>query len=102
MKLNATVSYPVNGYNTTDLGRDGYLLLGRQLGGAEDLYTPNTLGAYSLLHLNGPNTLINQMPRLGYRPWMKTGITITDNADLAYFGLRAVNNEWDITETGIA
>jgi len=97
MKLNATVSYGVNGYNTTDLGRDGYLLLGRQLGGAEDLYTPNTLGAYSLLHLSG-----NSAFGAGYKPWMKTGITFTDNGDLSYFGLRAVNNEWDVTETVIA
>ena len=97
MKLNATVSYGVNGYNTTDLGRDGYLLLGRQLGGAEDLFTPNTLGAYSLLHLSG-----NSAFGAGYKPWMKTGITFTDNGDLSYFGLRAVNNEWDVTETVIA
>jgi hypothetical protein len=97
MKLNATVNYGVNGYNTTDLGRDGYLLLGRQLGGAEDLFTPNILGAYSLLHLSG-----NSAFGAGYKPWMKTGITLTDNGDLSYFGLRAVNNEWDITETVIA
>lgn len=33
---------------------------------------------------------------------MQTGVTFTDNGDLSYFGLRAVNNEWDITETVIA
>jgi hypothetical protein len=78
MKLNATVSYGVNGFNTTDLGRDGYLLLGRQLGGTEDLFTPNSLGAYSLLHLSG-----NSANLAGYKPWMKTGIMMTDNNDLA-------------------
>lgn len=78
MKLNATVSYPVNGYAGN---RDGYLLIGQSIGGN---YTSNTEGAASLLHLNGFYNSTSQ-PALGYRPWMETGITLTDNDDLSYF-----------------
>jgi hypothetical protein len=67
MQLNGSVNYPVNGFTGV---RDGYLLLGQQMinnyGGGN--------GAYSLFHLNGTNSTINQMPSLGYRPWMQTGI----------------------------
>ena len=41
MKLNGTVSYPVNGYAGT---RNGYLLIGQSIGGN---YTSNTEGAAS-------------------------------------------------------
>ncbi|NBX78768.1 MAG: hypothetical protein EBQ94_00025, partial [Flavobacteriales bacterium] len=93
MKMNGTVSYGINGYISplnpvNSLGRDGYLLLGSQLGGVSDLYSSGNTGAYSLLHLQGQS--INPA---GYRPWMKTGITLTDNGDLSYLGLRAVNND---------
>lgn len=91
MQLNATVSYNVNGFAGV---RDGYLLIGQQM--LNNYGAGN--GAYSLLHLNGPNSAINQMPSLGYRPWMQTGVTFTDNADLAYLGLRRVNNTLDLTE----
>jgi hypothetical protein len=104
MKLNGNVNYGINGYTNVanpanNIGKDGYLLLGP--GGTtnspEPIYGSSLQGAYSLLHLKGFS--INSA---GYRPWMKTGITFTDNGDLSYFGLRAVNNEWDITETVIS
>ncbi len=104
MKLNGNVNYGINGYTNVanpanNIGKDGYLLLGP--GGTtnspEPIYSSSLEGAYSLLHLKGFS--INPA---GFRPWMKTGITLTDNGDLSYFGLRAVNNEWDITETVIS
>jgi hypothetical protein len=101
MKLNGNVNYGINGYTNVanpanNIGKDGYLLLGQggTINNPEPIYGSSLQGAYSLLHLKGLS--INPA---GYRPWMKTGITFTDNGDLSYFGLRPVNNEWDITET---
>ncbi len=76
-KLNANINYAVNGLAGA---KDGYMLLGPDaiLPGVGTLY--NNLGAFSLLHLNGSATRAQE---LGYRTWMKTGITFTDNADRA-------------------
>jgi hypothetical protein len=94
MKLNGNVSYPVNGFGGQ---RDGYLLLGYSQNYAASLFTGATSGAYSQLHLNGPNGSFVQNG--GYRPWMQTGVTFTDNDDLSYFGLRKVGQGNDKTET---
>lgn len=51
-------------------------------------------GAFPLLHLNG-NASVQQN---GYRPWMQTGITLTDNQDLSYIDLRQVRTDFDYTE----
>jgi len=92
MKLNGIVSYPVNGFTGQ---RDGYLLLGAT---SNDNYSNANKGAASLLHMNGRyNTGIQ--PELGYRPWMQTGITMTDNDDLSYFGLRRIGYETDLTKS---
>ena len=96
MKLNGTVNYPVNGYNGN---RDGYLLLGQSIG---TNYSSPTQGAASLLHLNGRISSTGFMAFLGHRPWMQTGITMTDNDDLSYFGLRKVGSGVDKTETTIS
>ncbi|MCF8444550.1 MAG: tail fiber domain-containing protein [Crocinitomicaceae bacterium] len=94
MKLNGSVNYPVNGFAGQ---RDGYLLLGYSQNYATSLFTGATSGAYSQLHLNGPNGSFVQNG--GYRPWMQTGVTFTDNDDLSYFGLRKVGTGTDKTET---
>jgi hypothetical protein len=91
MQLNGSVNYPVNGFTGV---RDGYLLLGQQM--LNNYSSVN--GAYSQLHLNGANSTINFMPSLGYRPWMQTGVTFTDNSDLAYVGLRKVGPAIGLTE----
>jgi hypothetical protein len=96
MKLNGTTSYTYNGYAGV---RNGYLLLGQAIGGNYTGVGPNT-GAASLLHLNGTFNSTSQ-PFLGYRPWMQTGVTFSDNDDLSYFGMRRVNNTTDLTETTI-
>ena len=89
--------YPINGYTfATGVNTSGYLLLGQnnptQPGGASPLLY-NAKGAFSLLHLNGPQSTIpgaGFTQEFGYRPWMKTGITFTGNNDLMYFGVRAL------------
>ncbi len=102
MKLNGDITYPVNGY--TGL-RNGYLLLGsngNSISDGQSLYTQK--GAFSLLHLNGERQS-GAIQEFGYRPWMQTGITLTDNRDLSYIGLRKLStnaNEGDITETVFA
>ena len=94
MKLNGSLPYVVNTYPGV---RDGYLLLGYSGTFAAPLFNGATSGAYSQLHLNGFDGTF--VPTGGYRPWMKTGITLTDNNDLSYFGLRSV--ALDVTETAI-
>ena len=59
----------------------------------------NDFGPFSLLHLNGSGTEVRPS---GFRPWMQTGITLTDNHDLSYFGLRKVDTGLEKTETVIA
>ena len=76
-KLNGNISYPVNGFAGI---RDGYLLLGQDV--------PNK-GAFSMFHINGGNTFGIQ--ELGYRNWMKYGMTITSNTDQMYMGHRALS-----------
>ncbi len=92
MKLNGSVNYPVNGFAGQ---RDGYLLLGAT---SNDNYSNANRGAASLLHLNGRYNTGFQ-PERGYRPWMQTGITMTDNDDLSYFGLRRIGYETDLTKS---
>jgi hypothetical protein len=94
MKLNGIVNYPVNGFAGQ---RNGYLLLGFSQNYATSLFTGATSGAFSQLHINGPNGTLVQNG--GYRPWMQTGVTFTDNDDLSYFGLRKVGAGTDKTET---
>ncbi|AEA43665.1 tail fiber domain-containing protein [Fluviicola taffensis] len=98
MKLNGSLGYAIDGYNGL---RNGYLLLGR--GDAlinNGLFNPANAGAYSALHLTG--AIGGFIQTFGYRPWMQTGVTLTDNQDLSYIGLRQVGTGFDVTETTIA
>lgn len=94
--------YDIDGYTTfgntnTTVNTTGYMLLGPngtfQTQPTLNIY--NDKGAYSLLHLNGTAPIQQN----GYRPWMKTGITFTDNQDMSYFGLRQIGTALDWTET---
>jgi len=100
-KLNGNVNYPINGVlPPVATGRNGFMLIGRDApmqSGVGNIYA--ALGAYSLLHLNGEGTAIQD---LGYRAWMRTGLTLTGNRDLSYFGLRQIGAGEDRTETVIA
>ncbi|MBL7897880.1 MAG: hypothetical protein JNJ99_05045, partial [Crocinitomicaceae bacterium] len=86
-KYNGTINYGVGGYAPTQ--KNGYMLLGFSGTFAAPFFGVNTPGAYSLMHLNGPNGGFVQNG--GYRPWMQTGITFTDNQDLSYMGIRSVS-----------
>lgn len=92
MKLNGSLSYAVNGFNQP---RNGYLLLGNTVGPNAAYMNSANLGAFSMLHLAGQDGFLVQEG--GHRPWMKTGITFTDNNDMSYFGLRTIQS--DLTET---
>lgn len=98
-KLNGNVSYLVNNYNGI---RNGFMLLGASgtsITDGSNLY--NQKGAFSLLHLSGVG-VSGGVQEYGYRPWMQTGITFTDNRDLSYFGMRKLStqvSEEDISET---
>lgn len=102
-----TAQYTINGYGWLQgVNTSGYMLLGfnnTSITDNSNIYTNK--GAFSLLHLNGPVTgstaLTNQYQEFGYRPWMKTGVTFTDNRDLSYMGLRQVGTGLDATETVI-
>lgn len=96
-KLNGNVNYTLSGYAGN---RNGNLLIGfntNAISTGQSIYSSN-LGAFSLLHINGPGSGLQEF---GYRPWMQTGITFTGNRDLSYFGLRQVGTGEDVTETTI-
>lgn len=84
MKINPTINYQVNLLGLQP--RDGFTLIGRNTsnGGGTGMIYDNNWGAYSLLHLNGEGTFVEEW---GYRNWMQTGITLTGNRDLSYIGL---------------
>ena len=106
MKLNGTFGfgsqYPINGFDwNQDVNTSGYFLIGNNNNSITDnALLFNQKGAFSLLHLNGA-TASNGYQEFGYRPWMKTGITLTGNRDLSYFGLRQLGTGEDVTETAI-
>jgi hypothetical protein len=103
MKVNGVFTgptqYSINGF-TTGVNTTGYVLIGQNNNSMSDgLSIYQNKGAFSLLHLNGPGTVYQEY---GYRPWMQTGITLTGNKDLSYFGLRKLSTlaaQEDITET---
>ncbi len=99
--------YPINGYTFSNdqngVNTSGYFGLGFN---KDALWSQNPAsglgnprGPFSLLHLNGREGDFVQ--QFGFRPWMKTGITFTDNNDLSYMGLRKLGNGIDVTETTI-
>lgn len=93
MKLNGVLTQPIGSY--TNINTEGFLGLGWNLDHFWDKQGP-----FSLLHLNGRSGAFVQSG--GYRPWMRTGITFTDNQDLSYMGMRQVGANLDVTETTIA
>ncbi|RMA65880.1 tail fiber domain-containing protein [Ulvibacter antarcticus] len=97
MKLNGDISYPISGHGGN---RNGFMLLGNRSQWSQNIFNVPNFGAFSLLHLNGDEGTFVQT--VGYRDWMRTGITFTDNNDLSYIGLRKVGNGTDKTETTIA
>ena len=74
-KLNGSLNYNINGFNGV---RSGYFLIGNNIAPATNYFNGNNSGAFSQLHLMGRDGTFIQEG--GYRPWMKTGVTFTDNS----------------------
>ncbi len=107
MKLNGEFSsgnqYQIAGYSWPNINTSGYLGLGQnkgQIWSRNDLDGSPARGPFSLLHLNGRQGTFVQSA--GFRPWMQTGISFTDNQDFSYMGMRKVGAGNDVTETVIA
>lgn len=98
MKLNGNIAYGINFYPATN--RNGFLLIGYSQTYSAGTFTGSATGAYSQLHLNGDEGSL--VATGGYRPWMRTGTTFTDNNDLSYMGIRKVGTGLDVTETVIS
>lgn len=101
VRLNGTygVQPIINGYGTAQgVNTSGYLGISPGTGASLNWLSTNT--PFSQLHLVGRNGAFIQ--GFGFRPWMQTGVTLTDNQDLSYFGLRQVDGLIDVTETVIA
>jgi len=86
MKLNGSLAYTVN---TLPGVRDGFFLLGPDGNVTGGTLYGASRGPFSLLHLNGNTNNPANVQEFGYRVWMRTGITFTDNGDRAYVGYRA-------------
>ncbi len=91
MRLQQTGTTTIDGYLVDN---SGFLSLSMVPGAF------NLQSAYSLLHLNGFGNSAFGPQALGYRSWMRPGITFTHNSDLMYIGPRA--NDQDITDAVIA
>ena len=93
--------YSINNYGwNQNVNTTGYMGLGVNSPIPGNQFLWSNKGPFSLLHLNGRNGTFVQ--ELGYRPWMQAGITLTDNQDLSYMGMRRVGSGFDVTETVIA
>lgn len=95
MHMNAAVTNNINSQG--NMVRDGFLGLGKN-------YTPsftwnNNTGPLSLLHLSGDDGTF--LATLGYRNWMKNGITFTANDDIMFVGPRRTGAN-DVTDALIA
>jgi hypothetical protein len=73
---------------TRNISRYGYTGLGTFTVGGANYWGANS--PFSQLHLIGRNG--NFIQQVGYRSWMQTGITFSDNQDFAYFGLLETKN----------
>jgi len=93
MQLMQNGNSTINGFN---IDRSGFLGLSQDPG----FFTGGAASPFSLLHLNGDNGTGNGQ-ELGYRDWMRYGITFTHNRDLMYIGPRKVGAE-DVTDAVIA
>jgi hypothetical protein len=91
MKLNGNITYPVGSVSVND-NRNGFLLLTNNpniwTGGAGLMSA--TQGAFSLLHLVGDDG--GNLQTFGFRTWMRNGITMSNNFDAGFIGVRKMPN----------
>ena len=91
-KLNGTLNYAIG--TTPSANRNGFMLLTNApnmpiFGSSNTLMSP-FYGAHTLLHLVGDEGLFLQDN--GYRSWMRNGITISNNNDAGFIGVRKMPN----------
>jgi hypothetical protein len=88
-RINPKMSYAI-GTEPTD-ARDGFMLLS-----GRDNFPQQVKGPFTRLHLvddvgaNNPTTYAQE---IGYRGWMRNGITFTGNSDQAYIGQKYAGDD---------
>ena len=88
-RINPKISYAIGPAPTAP--RNGFMLLS-----GRDNFTQNVKGPFTRLHLvddvgaNNPTTYAHP---IGYRPWMRIGITFTGNSDQAYLGQKYAGDD---------
>ena len=88
-RINPKISYPVG--PAPNAPRDGFMLLS-----GRDNYTQQVKGPFTRLHLVdnvGNNAPIVYAQDIGYRQWMRNGITFTGNSDQAYLGQKYAGDD---------
>ncbi|MBW6481680.1 MAG: tail fiber domain-containing protein [Vicingaceae bacterium] len=93
--VNADRTVTLDGYNVPT---NGFVGIGNPSQGGILPGLWDQRGPFSLLHLNGRTGLNSFVFAGGYRPWMRTGITFSDQIDLGYVGLRSVFPPGNINE----
>ena len=91
MQLWQTRSATINGFS--GILQNGFLGVSNQPRLFDPSYTPS--GIFSRLHLadSTDNSVSNYAQQNGYRPWMRNGVTFTDNGDLGYIGQKYTYND---------
>lgn len=91
MQLMQNGNSTINGFT---IDRSGFLGLSQD----PSFFTSWAATPYSLLHLNGDNNA-GLAQQVGYRDWMRYGITSTHNQDLMFVGQRRMST--DVTDAVI-
>lgn len=88
-RINPRISYPIG--LAPNAPRDGFMLLSGQ-----DNFPQNVRGPFTRLHLVddvGTDHPVVYAQDIGYRQWMRNGITFTGNSDQAYIGQKYDGND---------
>jgi hypothetical protein len=92
MQLWETQSNTINGF--INRKQDGFL----GISDVSTFFAPTAVGPFSRIHLVDAENAdtsnpINFAQVLGYRPWMRNGITMTGNSDQCYMGAKYQGND---------
>ncbi|HMN05823.1 MAG TPA: hypothetical protein PKD45_08850 [Flavobacteriales bacterium] len=88
-RINPRISYPIG--LAPNAPRDGFMLLS-----GRDNFPQDVRGPFTRLHLVddvGTNWPVVYAQDIGYRQWMRNGITFTGNSDQAYIGQKYNGND---------
>lgn len=83
MHINQNRQSILGSYN--NIPTSGYVGIGRNTGNIWGTNIAIGSGPYTLLHLNND---IGSPETNGYRPWMRGGVSFTENVDFGYVGMR--------------